>query len=45
MLRFSHNPLEYEQGSIVSEWEYIKKAYDLKNDDLIKIGEFWYVNQ
>jgi hypothetical protein len=42
-IRFSHNPLDYESGAIVSEWEYIKAKVGVTNADLVYRGGFWYV--
>ena len=42
-IRFSHNPLDYEKGAIVDEWEYIKSALGKTDSNLIKIGDYWYV--
>ena len=42
-IRYSHNPLDYEKGAIVDEWEYIKSALGKIDSDLIKIGGYWYV--
>ncbi len=42
-IRFSHNPLDYEKGAIVDEWEYIKSALVKADSDLIKMGDYWYV--
>ena len=43
IIRFSHNPLDYESGAIVSEWEYIKAKLGLTNANLVYKGGFWYV--
>jgi len=42
-IRFSHNPLDYESGAIVSEWEYIKVRLGVTNANLVYRGGFWYV--
>jgi len=42
-IRFSHNPLNYEKGAIVDEWEYIKSVLVKTDNDLIKIGGYCYV--
>lgn len=42
-IRFSHNPLDYESGAIVSEWEYIKAKLGVTNANLVFRGGFWYV--
>ena len=44
-IRFSHNPLDYEQGAIIAEWSYIKECLSLDDKALIKKGEYWYVKR
>ena len=43
IIRFSHNPLDYEKGAIVDEWEYIKAVLGKTDENLVKIGDYWYV--
>ncbi|MBF2631633.1 hypothetical protein IBB72_13790, partial [Listeria seeligeri] len=44
-IKFSHNPLDYDNGFIVDEWEYIKETLNVTDDNLVKNGDFWYVKQ
>ncbi len=43
IIRFSHNPLDYEKGAIVDEWEYIKAVLGKTDENLVKIGDYWHV--
>ncbi|MBC1794475.1 hypothetical protein [Listeria booriae] len=40
---FSHNPLDYLQGAIVDEWEYIKATMKLTDNNLELIDGLWTV--
>jgi hypothetical protein len=42
-IRFSHDPRSVDKGFLVDEWAYIKQSLELTDDDLIKKGDFWYV--
>ena len=42
-IRFSHNPLDYDTGAIVQEWEFIKSALRKTDSNLVKEGEYWCV--
>ena len=42
-LRFSHNPLDYDTGALLEEWNYIKRKLRLTDENLILKGDFWYV--
>ena len=46
-IRFSHDPRipTLRPGSLENEWVYIKEVLNITNDDLVKIGDFWYVNR
>ena len=44
-IRFSHNPLNYRKGALVEEWAYIKKILNISNNNLIKKGDYWYVER
>jgi hypothetical protein len=33
-IKFSHNPLDYDVGFLVDEWNYLKKVLKLKDDYL-----------
>ena len=44
-IKFSHNPLNYEQGSIIAEWNYIKKCLNVDDKSLIQRGGYWYVER
>ena len=43
-IRFSHNPT-LNEGFLLREWEYIKKAADLSDENLVFEGGFWYVRK
>ena len=43
LIRFSHNPLDYNGSFLADEWEYIKDALDLMDTNLVFDGGFWYV--
>lgn len=40
---FSHNPLDFPDTFLEQEWIYIKEILDIKDSNLKKKGEFWYV--
>jgi len=43
-IKFSHNPISLEDGGFLQmEWDYIKSILNLTDNNLIKIGDFWYV--
>lgn len=42
-IRFSHNPLDYDTGSLPAEWDYIKSKLGLTDINLSCEGGFWYV--
>ena len=44
-IRFSHNPLNYRKGALVEEWKYIKKIMNIRNNNLVKKGGYWYVER
>ena len=43
-IKFSHNPISLEDGGFLQlEWEYIKEMLNVTDNNLVKIGDFWYV--
>ena len=43
IIRFSHNPLDYDTGALPAEWNYIKNNLGLADGNLIFEGGFWHV--
>ncbi|WP_088838922.1 T7SS effector LXG polymorphic toxin [Listeria sp. ILCC792] len=44
-IKFSHNPLDYDKGFIVDEWEYIKDRLKVTDKNLIFKDGYWYVQK
>ncbi|MBC1560139.1 hypothetical protein HB911_15605 [Listeria booriae] len=42
---FSHNPLDYDSGAIVKEWEYIKNTLNLTDNDLHLVNGLFEVSK
>ena len=42
---FTHNPRSSKSGSLVEEWKHIKLRLKLNDNNLVRIGEFWYVRK